>query len=224
MQVQPRDALPKIMLARYYGANLGRFLSVDPAESSARRKSPQSWNRYAYVLNNPLVLVDPDGANARWATGPNKPTRQEKNRIVEGLAQAARNPDVKARLQNMESSSVDFQVGTKSLPSGTYAETQPAAGSTVGNTPSAEMNFDFQNTDADRGQPGAPASDVELVAHEVDHGSNMSTPQGRAVIATQPTQEESAADTFGKQVDSDPATQAPATKKEKKEIKKQLKK
>ena len=212
------------MLARYYSSSLSRFLSTDPAESSARERNPQSWNRYTYVLNNPLVLVDPDGANARWATGPNQPTRQEKSRIVEGLAQAARNPDVKARLQNMETSSVDFQVGTKSLPSGTYGETQPAPGSTVGNTKSAEMNVDFKNADADRGQPGAPASDVELLAHEVDHGSNMSTPQGRAVIATQPTQEESAADALGKKADSDPATQAPATRKEKKEIKQMLKK
>ncbi len=62
MQVQPSDALPKIMLARYYGASLGRFLSVDPIVK--RRKNsrfPQRWNRFAYALNNPILFFDPDG-------------------------------------------------------------------------------------------------------------------------------------------------------------------
>jgi RHS repeat-associated protein len=47
--------------ARYYGSSQGRFTSVDPILSSARKNHPQSWNRYNYVLNNPLVLVDPNG-------------------------------------------------------------------------------------------------------------------------------------------------------------------
>lgn len=47
--------------ARYYGSSQGRFTSVDPILSSARKNHPQSWNRYSYVLNNPLVLVDPNG-------------------------------------------------------------------------------------------------------------------------------------------------------------------
>jgi RHS repeat-associated protein len=50
--------------ARYYGNGLGRFTSVDPAFDSAKIGIPQSWNRYSYVLNNPLNLVDPDGE--RW--------------------------------------------------------------------------------------------------------------------------------------------------------------
>lgn len=50
--------------ARYYNANVGRFLSVDPARESALLEAPQSWNRFAYVLNNPLKLVDPDGEKA----------------------------------------------------------------------------------------------------------------------------------------------------------------
>jgi RHS repeat-associated protein len=47
--------------ARYYGNGLGRFTSVDPALESIKPTIPQTWNRYTYVLNNPLVLVDPDG-------------------------------------------------------------------------------------------------------------------------------------------------------------------
>jgi len=47
--------------ARYYGSNLGRFTSPDPLFASGRATSPQTWNRYAYVLNNPLRLIDPNG-------------------------------------------------------------------------------------------------------------------------------------------------------------------
>jgi RHS repeat-associated protein len=63
------------MHARYYDWGLGRFLSVDPNafwelqsgsdEDRAKFRSylrhPQRWNRYAYVSNNPINKIDPDG-------------------------------------------------------------------------------------------------------------------------------------------------------------------
>jgi RHS repeat-associated protein len=49
--------------AREYSIQ-GRWPSPDPAGLAAVDPSnPQSWNRYAYVLNNPLALVDPLGLN-----------------------------------------------------------------------------------------------------------------------------------------------------------------
>jgi RHS repeat-associated protein len=40
----------------------GRWLSPDPAGLAAvDPTNPQSWNRYAYVNNNPLAMVDPFG-------------------------------------------------------------------------------------------------------------------------------------------------------------------
>ncbi len=47
--------------ARYYASWIGRFTSTDPTFQSALHTDPQSWNRYTYVLNRPLVLVDPNG-------------------------------------------------------------------------------------------------------------------------------------------------------------------
>jgi RHS repeat-associated protein len=47
--------------ARYYGNGLGRFTSVDPALESIEPTLPQSWNRYSYVLNNPIRWNDPSG-------------------------------------------------------------------------------------------------------------------------------------------------------------------
>jgi RHS repeat-associated protein len=47
--------------ARYYASTQGRFTSPDPTLLSVNALNPQSWNRYAYVLNDPLVYVDPLG-------------------------------------------------------------------------------------------------------------------------------------------------------------------
>ena len=52
------------MHARSYRPVQGRFLSVDPTWESADAGRPQSWNRYSYVTNNPIVLTDPDGRKA----------------------------------------------------------------------------------------------------------------------------------------------------------------
>ena len=48
--------------ARYYRADIGRFTTVDPKVNiKDALVEPQRWNRYAYVTNNPLRYVDPDG-------------------------------------------------------------------------------------------------------------------------------------------------------------------
>jgi len=46
---------------RYMSSAQGRFTSPDPFLNSGRPSEPQSWNRYAYVLNNPLRNIDPNG-------------------------------------------------------------------------------------------------------------------------------------------------------------------
>jgi len=53
--------------ARYFGGgnNLGRFMTPDPSRLSAFIESPQTWNMYSYAYNNPLSLVDKNGA---WPT------------------------------------------------------------------------------------------------------------------------------------------------------------
>ena len=55
------------MHARYYNPNVARFLSVDPGRD-VDPTTPQSWNMYAYVRNNPVNQTDPDGRaiNLLW--------------------------------------------------------------------------------------------------------------------------------------------------------------
>jgi RHS repeat-associated protein len=45
--------------ARYMSSSMGRFMSPDPVGGSL--SNPQTLNRYAYVVNNPLRNTDPTG-------------------------------------------------------------------------------------------------------------------------------------------------------------------
>jgi RHS repeat-associated protein len=47
--------------ARYYNNRHGRFTAVDPLLASGKSSNPQTFNRYIYVMNNPLNLTDPSG-------------------------------------------------------------------------------------------------------------------------------------------------------------------
>lgn len=69
--------------ARYQSTLQGRFTSADPFGASASVGDPQSFNRYSYVLNQPVTLTDPSGmipyngadqswgdvANGFWGSG-----------------------------------------------------------------------------------------------------------------------------------------------------------
>jgi RHS repeat-associated protein len=78
--------------ARYYGSAMGRFTSIDPYnivtvaadqdELNLYLQHPQIWNRYTYVLNNPLRLVDPEGLNPEPVFDWNKLNADER-RILE---------------------------------------------------------------------------------------------------------------------------------------------
>ena len=47
------------MNGRVYDPEIGRFLSADPFVQEPGNL--ESWNRYSYVVNNPLSLTDPTG-------------------------------------------------------------------------------------------------------------------------------------------------------------------
>ena len=77
--------------ARYYGSSQGRFTSVDPFMGSGRTFRPESWNRYAYVLNNPLRLVDPSGMEDREAQQVVNIGKDKKiNRKIDEIQKAAK--------------------------------------------------------------------------------------------------------------------------------------
>jgi len=60
-----RDGDLDYMHARFYSAKMGRFLSVDPVlDVENALTNPQQWNRYIYVRDNPMTMIDPAGAYA----------------------------------------------------------------------------------------------------------------------------------------------------------------
>jgi RHS repeat-associated protein len=90
--------------ARYYGAKVGRFTTIDPVYTWRENLvDPQRWNRYVYGRNNPLRYVDPDGkdfidavdgaitafgSNLAW--GANRPERDNRDfRIGQAIGDAA---------------------------------------------------------------------------------------------------------------------------------------
>jgi hypothetical protein len=56
------------MGARWYDSSLARWLSPDTLVPNPA--TPQSLNRYSYVLGNPLVLIDPTGHKEEGACAP----------------------------------------------------------------------------------------------------------------------------------------------------------
>lgn len=79
--------------ARYLSSTHGRFTGCDPKMLGIKQVvNPQRWNRYAYVVNNPLALYDPDGQDDQGQGGGKvidvfiaiPPDRQQDYRTVNG--------------------------------------------------------------------------------------------------------------------------------------------
>jgi RHS repeat-associated protein len=60
--------------ARYFSSTQGRFTSADDFFKDSQVSDPQSWNKYSYVRNNPLKLVDPTGEKADVTVSVNEDT------------------------------------------------------------------------------------------------------------------------------------------------------
>lgn len=70
--------------ARMYQNLHGRFTAVDPLLASGKSANPQTFNRYVYVMNNPLRFTHPTGLRAATVIGSwyssNKPRKGERYR------------------------------------------------------------------------------------------------------------------------------------------------
>ena len=78
--------------ARYYDPELGRFIQPDDVIQDL--SNPQSYNRYSYVLNNPLRYTDPTGHGPNDYTGASgramlQDEDAEATRIVQSARQSA---------------------------------------------------------------------------------------------------------------------------------------
>jgi RHS repeat-associated protein len=102
--------------ARYYGSMMGRFTSADPLIASGRAAVPQSWNRYSYVLNNPLNLIDPNGLEDDDPQNPKKKTDPQPKPAETPLPKVTVTTSTDPRATNGTE-----QKGNVLLPDGNYA-------------------------------------------------------------------------------------------------------
>jgi len=93
--------------ARYYPNTLFRWLSPDPLLNSGRPDNPQTWNRYAYTLNNPLKFVDPTGLY-EWAPNTCAADNKKCNKQYEQNQRKVRDA-----LTNLQKARDSFKAGSK---------------------------------------------------------------------------------------------------------------
>lgn len=69
---------------RQYNSTQSQWMSPDPYTGSYDFGSPQSLNRYAYVINNPINALDPNGAESVIVDGCNDGTGYVCFRVIDG--------------------------------------------------------------------------------------------------------------------------------------------
>jgi len=97
------------MMARSYTPEYGRFISIDPIEGTPEH--PQSWNRYAYVGNNPVSNTDPTGKKPCNPNSPSKVIRDFCSGHYGGTAISAGTEDSNASESNVPANSPPKQDG-----------------------------------------------------------------------------------------------------------------
>ena len=104
---------------REYSNMTGRWMSPDPYYGSYNLNNPQSFNRYAYVLNSPLSYIDPWGLQDTKVSVPI---------VINGCLYIRTTTD-----QNGDVSTTDTFLGCPSAP--TTNQQSPGSGSIGGGAP-----------------------------------------------------------------------------------------
>jgi RHS repeat-associated protein len=113
--------------ARYDSSSLARFMAADPSNLSVDFWLPQTWNRYSYVLNNPLRFVDRNGL---WPTDVHN---EIINKAFPGLS--------KSELKNLQDASAS--VDRDQSPGGSYKHAMSDATNPNGVVDSSNKMVDF---------------------------------------------------------------------------------
>ena len=107
---------------RYYNSSWGRFTTPDPYGPSASPGNPLSWNRYAYVANDPVNENDPTGLGPEGAPPGLDPLGEywylrfmSPNRTSRIIREPKSNyPECNPRDSNKEDNNLDFIVNNYS--------------------------------------------------------------------------------------------------------------
>ncbi|MBE0656367.1 MAG: hypothetical protein IH602_01690 [Bryobacteraceae bacterium] len=138
--------------SRYFSSAQGRFTSPDAL--IAKREwmtDPQRWNRYAYVRNNPLRYVDPNGEDATIVYSVSNLTQDQvewwnKNKaaVLDTIAAKYKAAGVRVTLINLADLSKDQEKRLRSAP----FQPDPRMTGTPG---TARLDFASNESDYQRG-------------------------------------------------------------------------
>jgi RHS repeat-associated protein len=117
--------------ARYYGSNMGRFMSPDWSAKAepvpySKLDNPQSLNLYSYTLNNPLSNVDTDGhacSGILGNTGSGFCTRATEYGMIDGNSTVRSQTRFFAAASAVSSALADVNAPGSSMVSGVSGQT-----------------------------------------------------------------------------------------------------
>jgi RHS repeat-associated protein len=168
--------------ARYYASNMGRWMSPDWAAKTqpvpyARLDNPQSLNLYAYVANNPLSRIDPDGHYECSGSKEQCAQIQTALNLAKG---AVKNLGADSKEGKAIQKVIDFygDAGKKNgvnVSFGSFKNPAQTGEASMGKDGSVNIKFDLAHINADgshSSQPGASmfGERVGTVVHEGTHG------------------------------------------------------
>ena len=173
--------------ARYNASTMGRFMTPDPLLSSGRPNNPQTWNRYAYALNNPLAIIDPTGLYNLDNTCAgddkkcNKQFQQDSKNLKQGIS------DLQKKVDNMKDGPEKTRLeaslkalGTENDGNNVNVKFGALAGSAAGNTETVADKtggLSFNVTFDPSKISGGTNSWAIDAAHEGTHVSDISDPR-----------------------------------------------
>jgi RHS repeat-associated protein len=174
--------------ARYYEKSLGRFTTPDPLTVFTAQLNPKKWNKYAYVSNNPLKLVDPSGLYEFDKSV----TEDQRDKFRDGLKLARKNLEkIKTEFGKDSSQYLDARRGLAiyknegdkgvivkvgDIKSGAGAEVAPKKDAN-GNI-AVTFNSTFFSTDKAEFEKSGVRDFQSLVGHEGSHIDDVATGKG----------------------------------------------
>jgi len=215
MQLQTGEPLYQIMMARYYGAGLGRFLSVDPDPGARRLLEPQAWNAYSYCLGNPLKFVDPDGKDIVFAPGQKQGFI---DRMTNAIAQGLRNSGAAGEIHTADSATARIVLKEGRLPVTKNTESNTIdiglghmdVTGTDSNGNATEITLTIDTTNISNtwasGDRSEHKTDVEVVTHELVHANEQLKPEAKSKSDEAVKAEEKGATAAGEAAGTDEGT------------------
>ena len=193
--------------ARYFASVQGRFTSPDDYLNDTYTAAPASWNLYAYVRNNPLTYIDPDGEEVYstnlteeqkkqlikdWQnkTGYKKIYFDKANKLIIDTAAGFKGGSARARNELLTAATSTSKIFNLRAVSGTEAQqvafadnratmvsTDDASGNRT-DTYETRIDFgDFKQLKGDKDAKKAFTVGIALL-HEFEHGLREGDPGG----------------------------------------------